>query len=91
MTPTRQQIQQDVMRHFALGAMRPGCTFDLKNFWRLAIPRYLLTHRDFEDAMAGLVATGHVESRAGCFYLTARGAAHLQRASSRAEERLQTT
>lgn len=78
MTPTRKQIQQDVMEHFALGVVRAGSVFDRKGFWRLTIPRYLLTDGDFDDAMAGLVEAGHVEHRQGCFYLTQKGAAHLQ-------------
>lgn len=78
MTPTLEQIQQDVMKHFAFGVVRAGSAFDLKGFWRLTIPRYLLTDRDFEDAMEGLVEMGHVEVREGGFHLTAKGAAHLR-------------
>ena len=79
MIPTREQVQHDVMRHFALGVVRAGNVFDLKGFWRLAIPRYSLTDRDFEDAMGGLVAMGHVEAGNGGFHLTAKGAAYLRR------------
>jgi hypothetical protein len=78
MPPTREQVQHDVMRHFALGVVRAGNVFDVTGFWRLTIPRYLLTDRDFEDAMGGLVAMGHVEARKGGFHLTAKGAAHLR-------------
>ena len=77
MAPTRKQIQLDVMQHFALGVVRAGSEFDLKGFWRLTIPRYLLTDRDFEEAMASLVAMGLVEQGTRRFHLTAKGAAHL--------------
>ena len=78
MTPSRDQIQQDVMTHFALGTATSGSVFDLKGFWRLTIPRYLLRDLDFEGAMLGLVAIGYVEAGSRGYQLTLKGEAHLK-------------
>lgn len=75
MIPTRAQIQQDVMKHFALRAATAGTPFDQKGFWRLTIPRYLLRDNDFEGAIRGLVAIGYIEAGNQGYQLTLKGAA----------------
>ena len=72
--PAQSEIEHDIMSHFATRHARAGSAFDLKGFWRLTIPKYLLRDEDFEGAMRNLVATGIVEPRSARYHLTAKGA-----------------
>lgn len=73
--PVRQRIdiERDIMSHFARTRAKAGSLFDLKGFWRLTIPRYLLRDDDFDAAMLGLIELGWVEAADRGHRLTSKG------------------
>lgn len=85
MMPVRDQVEQDIMTHFALREATTGSAFDVKGFWRLTIPRYLLLDEDYSAAMRALVAKHYVATSGVGYDLTSCGATHLYGVSGAAE------